>query len=250
MIRTHVCAMAIAVAAPVTNAYAQTAPVASAPVKWEILDNSFLVEEAFNQETGIVQTIFTWTRGRDRTWGASFTQEWPVPGMAHQLSYTLPFAGTGSASGVGDVMMNYRYQWREGGAGRPAISPRLSVILPTGSERDGLGAGTAGLQINLPVSQQFGNIYVHANAGFTWQGDDRTPFVAGSGIWRVAPMLNLMLEAVVEFDDAFTVAPGLRHGFNLGPHQLVLGVAAPITRASGRSTASLFTYLSYELPFR
>jgi hypothetical protein len=241
----------VALAAPAATAFAQSAQTpAPSPIKWEILDNSFLVEEAFNQERGVFQNIFTWTRGRDRTWDATFTQEWPVPGMTHQLSYTVPLSGTGTASGLGDVMLNYRYQWREGGDGRPAIAPRFSVILPTGRESDGLGAGTAGLQINLPLSQQFGNVFVHANAGFTWQGDDRTPFVSGSGIWRVAPLFNLMLEAVVDGDDAVTVSPGARQGFNISTHQLVVGAAVPITRASGRTTTSLFTYLSYELPFR
>ena len=80
----------VAVAAPAAPVSAQSAQAtAPPPIKWEILDNSFLVEEAFNQERGIVQNIFTWTRGRDRTWNATFTQEWPVPGMTHQLSYTV-----------------------------------------------------------------------------------------------------------------------------------------------------------------
>ena len=74
--------------------------------------------------------------------------------------------------------------------------------------------------------------------------------MAASGILRVAPMLNLMLEGVVVFDESVTVSPGLRRGWNIGDRQLVLGLAAPFTRAAGRSTASLFTYFSLELPFR
>jgi len=46
-------------------------PQTAAAWKWEILDNSFLVEEAFNQEAGVVQNILTWTRGRDGTWDGS-----------------------------------------------------------------------------------------------------------------------------------------------------------------------------------
>jgi hypothetical protein len=218
---------------------------------WEILDNSFLVEEAFNQETRIFQNIFTWTRGRDRTWNASFTQEWPAPGMTHQLSYTLPFSGTGYASGIGDVLLNYRYQLRAEDANGPAISPRFSLILPAGREADGLGGGTTGFQINVPVSKQFGNLYVHANAGYTRQGDvPRVVNLAGSAIWRVVPTFNVMLEAVVEVDESVTLSPGVRHAWNIGTHQLVVGTAVPITRAEGRSSAAFFTYLSYELPFR
>jgi hypothetical protein len=232
-------------------ALAQSASAADSSRKWEILDNSFLVEEAFNQESGVVQNIFTWTRAREGAWDAGFTQEWPALSMTHQLSYTVPFAGTGPVRGFGDVFLNYRYQWRTESARGPAISPRLSIILPTGREADGLGSGVVGLQINVPASKQFGDLYLHANAGYTWLPDvQRTPHVAGSGIWRVSPMVNLMLEAVLEFDEALTLSPGVRRGWNFGEHQLVLGAAVPVIRAGGRTTAAILTYFSYELPFR
>ena len=244
-------ALALALFGPCAPANAQGAPVADSSRKWEILDNSFLVEEAFNQEAGVVQNIFTWTRARDGAWAGSFTQEWPAPGMAHQLSYTLAYLGTGRATGIGDVLLNYRYQLREESAGGPAIAPRLSAILPTGREADDLGSGTAGLQIMVPASKQFGNFYVHANAGYTWLPDVQSAtLVGGSGIWRVAPMFNLMLESVAVLGESMTVSPGFRRGWNFGEHQLVIGAAVPITRADGRSTAALLTYFSYELPFR
>ena len=149
------------------------------------------------------------------------------------------------------MLLNYRYQLREETAGGPAISPRLSVILPTGRASDGLGTGTTGLDLNLPVSKQFGDFYVHANLGYTWLPDlQRITHVAGSGIWRVAPMFNLLFEGVVNVDESVTVSPGFRRGWNFGEKQLVIGAAVPITRADGRSTAALLTYFSYELPFR
>jgi hypothetical protein len=219
--------------------------------KWEITDNSFLVEEAFNQEAGVVQNIFTWTLGHHGAWNGSFTQEWPAPGIKHQLSYSLSIASTGSATGLGDVLLNYRYQLREETADGPAISPRLSLILPTGSEADGLGGGTTGVQFNLPLSKQFGNFYVHANGGYTWlPGVQHTALAAGSVIWRAAPMFNLLLEAVEAFDESVTLSPGFRRGWNFGERQLVIGAAVPVTRADSRWTAALLTYFSYELPFR
>ena len=222
-----------------------------AQTKWEIIDNSFLVEEAFNQDAGVVQNIFTWTRNRDGTWDGSFTQEWPARGVKHQVSYTVPFSSTGQAAGIGDVLLNYRFQLREETGGGPAISPRLSVILPTGREADRLGSGTAGLQVNLPVSKQFGNIYVHVNAEYTWlPGVEHTPEIAGSGVWRVAPMFNLMLEGIEVFNESQTLSPGFRTGWIFGKKELVIGVAIPITRADGRTTAAVLTYVSYELPFR
>jgi hypothetical protein len=242
--------LALSLLAVCARVEAQTGS-ADAARKWEIVDNSFLVEEAFNQEKGVFQNILTWTHGRDGSWNGSFTQEWPAPGMRHQLSYSIPFAGTGDASGVGDVLLNYRLQLREETAGGPAISPRISVILPTGSEADGLGGGTTGLDLNLPVSKQFGDLYVHANAGYTWLPDvARTVRVAGSGIWRVRPMLNVLFETVAEIDDSLTLSPGFRRGWNVGERQIVVGAAIPVTRAEKRWTAALLTYFSYELPFR
>jgi hypothetical protein len=233
------------------NAGAQAANPSDPSRKWEITDNSFLVEEAFNQEPGVVQNIFTWTRSRDGGWAANFTQEWPAPRMTHQLSYTLAYASTGDARGISDTLINYRFQLRTETAGGPAISPRLSLILPTGRESAGLGGGSAGLQVNIPASKQFGDLYLHVNAGYTWVPDSQqTTNVAASGIWRVAPMLNLMLEGVIAFDAAATLSPGVRGGWNFGDQQLVVGLAAPITRAGGRWTPALLTYLSYELPFR
>ena len=219
--------------------------------EWEILDNSFLVEESFNQERGVFQNIFTWAMNRDGSWVASFTQEWPAPSITHQLSYTLAAADTGAATGFGDVMINYRYQLRNETPGGPAISPRVSVILPTGRADRGLGDDVVGLQVNVPASKQFGDLYVHANAGFTWLPDvARTPYLAGSGIWRVAPMLNLMLETVVAFDEFATISPGFRRGWNFGDHQLVIGAAVPFTRQDGETSAAILTYFSYELPFK
>jgi hypothetical protein len=233
------------------NLDAQTPAPLDSSRKWEISDNSFLVEEAFNQEAGVVQNIFTWTRGRHGTWVGSFTQEWPAPGIRHQLSYSIPFASTGDATGIGDVLLNYRFQLREETATGPAISPRLSLILPTGREGDGLGSGTAGLDMNVPISKQFGNLYVHANAGYTWLPDVQgTTRIAGSAIFRVQPMLNLLFEGVAALDESLTLSPGFRRGWNIGERQIVVGAAIPATRAEHRWTAALLTYFSYELPFR
>ncbi|HUS20121.1 MAG TPA: hypothetical protein VMZ25_10765, partial [Terriglobales bacterium] len=43
-----------------------------------IEDNSFLIEEAYNQEHGVVQHIQSFTRTwNSQDWVYSFTQEWP-----------------------------------------------------------------------------------------------------------------------------------------------------------------------------
>lgn len=80
-IRSLACVVLMAVALPAVTA----GEVARRPLE----DNSFLLEEAYNQEAGVVQQIGTFLRGRGGAWVASFTQEWPVPGIEHPLSYTL-----------------------------------------------------------------------------------------------------------------------------------------------------------------
>jgi hypothetical protein len=249
----------------------QTPPALDSGRKFEILDNSFLVEEAFNQEAHVFQNIFSWTFARDGEWDATFTQEWPLWGMTHQFSYTVPVARADGRAGISDVLVNYRYQLLEESARRPACAPRISVIMPTGSTANGFGNGVAGLQVNVPFSKQFRDLYVHWNVGWTWHprvaliGGGResltSPHAAASGIWRVSPMFNLMLESVVQREETLdegvrtvderivTISPGFRRGWNLGDRQIVIGAAVPISFAdSGRRTA-LLTYFSYELPF-
>lgn len=53
----------------------------------KIQDNSFLLEEAYNQEAGVVQHIqsFMYLK-KSKDWIYTFTQEWPVPKETHQLS--------------------------------------------------------------------------------------------------------------------------------------------------------------------
>src|SRR5262245_31125265 len=104
-----------------TKGYSQQSSQTDEP---GIQDNSFLIEEAYNQGFGVVQHISSFTRLWDsKDWIYTFTQEWPVPGDArHQLSYTLAFqhAGdfAGSGAGIGDVLLNYRYQLAGGAEAR------------------------------------------------------------------------------------------------------------------------------------
>jgi hypothetical protein len=264
-----VAALIVTAYAPVTTA--QTPTTKDSARKFEILDNSFLLEEAFNQEAHVVQNIFSWTFARDGEWGGTVTQEWPLWGMRNQFSYTIPLARANRRVGVGDVLLNYRYQVREESARSPAVAPRVSLIVPTGNSSDGFGNGVVGVQMNVAFSKQVRDVYIHWNVGSTWHprmalpGGGRatllSPQIAASGIWRVSPMFNLMLESVVLFEESVsdgarvvderitTISPGFRRGWNIGDKQIVVGAAVPISVAeSGRRTAVL-TYFSYELPF-
>ena len=100
------------------------------------------------------------------------------------------------------------------------------------------------------------------NAGLTWHPGLMSPQVAASTVWQVRPLLDLMLEHVVAFEDAvtgpgtsartrqYTLAPGIRFGWNFGDRQLVFGTAAPVTFAQGGHQTAWLLYGSYELPFR
>ncbi len=74
-----------------------SALIASEPLAKGIQDNSFFIEEAYNQEPGVVQHIFNlaidFTNG-SREIAPSFTQEWPVFSQTHQFSYTIPYLFT------------------------------------------------------------------------------------------------------------------------------------------------------------
>ena len=64
--------------------------VSRGPAGQGIQDNSFLIEEAFNQEAGQVQHI-TNLRRQGQQWQFSFSQEWPVYSQTHQVSYSVPY---------------------------------------------------------------------------------------------------------------------------------------------------------------
>jgi len=238
-----------------------------------IQDNSFLIEEAYNQESGVVQHISTLQRSRSGDLVYSFTQEWPATSIEHQLSYTVPIQRVDDSSGIGDVALNYRYQWIGDGDAQLAVSPRVSVLLPTGDERKGLGLGGTGLQVNLPVSYVLNASFVtHWNVGATLtpdaRGDSGSDFhksdfnLGASVIWLASDTINLMLESVYystesadaaghkHRDSAVYLSPGIRGAFNLANGlQIVPGFAVPVGIGASSEDYSIFAYLSFEHPF-
>lgn len=254
-----------------------------------ILDNSFLIEEAYNQESGVVQHILNLVFGWDKVSGntlseteIAFTQEWPLFSQKHQLSYTVPFLFLGgdqpSTEGISDLAFHYRYQALSESKKLPAFAPRFSLILPTGNEGNGLGSGVIGYQINLPVSKKFLKLWnSHLNLGATLlpQVEQSLPlggnvsadlisFNAGlSAIYLLKDNFNLMLEflteSVQELDasgsqDRSTTAiisPGLRYAINTAAGaQWVLGIASPLALTKEGNDYGIFLYLSFEHFFK
>ncbi|MDZ4673611.1 MAG: transporter [Gemmatimonadota bacterium] len=245
-----------------------------------IQDNSFLIEEAYNQEAGIVQHISLFQRARHGNgWAYGFTQEWPFPNQRHQLGFTLPVVradqpGMATATGIGDVLINYRYQ-AVGGAGSAVwLAPRASLVLPSGSWRSGRGDGSLGLQLALPTSfDLLPTLAAHASANLSLHrrarnlSGDHAAVASLSGgaslVWLPRPGLNFLTEVVIEDGSevvgsgvvarrgAVFLAPGVRWAHNLrNGMQIVPGVAYAVGLGHARDDSALLVYLSVEHSFR
>jgi len=252
-----------------------------------IEDNSFLVEEAYNQEPGVVQHIFTAVYNNDsraRGWSFNFTQEWPIFSQDHQFSYTVPsyhfIDGADRIYGVGDILLNYRYQALEEGDMKPAFAPRFSLILPTGSRRRGTGDNVVGYQWELPFSKKLASRFaMHANFGLTYLPHVRALLDAGTGqlspkrslvsynlgasaIFALLPRFHLMLEWVGNFEESIndsgrparafkpTLSPGFRTAIvNEDKLQIVVGAAMPVGLNHKADNHGAFLYLSIEHDF-
>jgi hypothetical protein len=242
-------------------------------------DNSFFIEEAYNQEEGVVQHIsgFLYSLASNRQLTYSFTQEWPLAGTRQQLSYTLPMTISGSnhKAGVGDIMLHYRYELMEELHGA-AITPRFSLLLPTGNAQRGLGFGVVGAQLNIPASMRISDRFAaHANLGVTYlphitrdlgSGErSRHTLVTfnagGSIVWLAAETFNVLLEystsrSIEKFSNGTAqnstetiVCPGVRFAINVEELQIVPGIGIPLFLTGSTSHSGGFFYLSFEHPF-
>jgi len=241
-----------------------------------IADNSFLIEEAYNQESGVVQHISTFSRpDGGGAWTYTFTQEWPLRGVKRQLSYTIPvLQEDGSGTGLGDVALNFRYQLVGDGGDGLHVAPRATLLLPTGNERRGRGAGGLGFQTSLPLSiRPLAGLALHGNAGLTYTPTTKNSLgqtartinaaLGGSAIWLLRPTFNLMLELLwlsteqvtgpdeTLREESLLLNPGIRWAFNFpGGLQIVPGVAYTVGLADSEGEDGLFLYLSFEHPFQ
>jgi hypothetical protein len=251
---------------------AGTVIAVSAAAGEKIEDNSFLIEEAYNQEDGVIQHIqtFQWDR-TGHSWVYTFTQEWPTPRQTHQLSFTIPvFEYRGSGASLGDVVLNYRYQAVL--TDRFAFSPRLSLVHNTGRWQSSYGKGAPGLQVNLPASADVSQLLtVHLNLGATW-----TPRAVGApGVRRDTLDSNAGASAVVHLSEGFDTLvelvgarlqgvqpdgsiertrvlflnPGVRFAINRPSGlQIVPGLAYTIGVGPSSGIRAIFLYLSFEHP--
>ena len=241
----------------------------------QIQDNSFLLEEAYNQEAGVVQHISTFQRANAGDWIFGFTQEWPLGGIRHQLSYTIPLQhGEATGTGLGDIGLNYRYQLIGNPEARTVLAPRFSLLLPTGDDELERGTGGVSYQVNIPLTLVHSKgLTTHWNLGGVVSPSARNTLGAkattasanlgGSAIWLLRPSFNLLLEALwlstesvvgegrTDREEFFFLNPGARWAFNLsGGLQIVPGVAYTIGLSPETLGDALFLYLSFQHPFK
>lgn len=197
-----------------------------------IEDNSMLIEEAFNQEAGVIQHISNFVVDHGE-FVYNYTQEIPLADVKHQLSIGLSYSSLQKpegfdafnnnylTKGLGDLYINYRPQLMSKNDWALVI-PRFTLIAPTGNSRYGLGSGAWGGQFNLAVTKRLNSkITTHYNAGYTLlkkadyysYATDGTPElkfeknipsanIGASVIWLIHPKFNLMTEYVSSFGNA------------------------------------------------
>ena len=251
-----------------------------------IEDNSMFIEEAFNQEAGIIQHISNLIID-DGNVVYAYTQEIPLADVKHQLSFGITYNSFkmpdavkqfGNSEyltrGIGDVLVNYR-PLLFGKNDWAMVIPRFTLIVPTGDSRYGFGAGAWGGQFNLAVTKRLGKKFVtHYNAGYTAfskadfydvDTEGAPQFIAeknltatnlgASLIWMVTPRFNLMTEYACVYQQEFighssrnvVINPGFRFAVDIGKVQIVPGAGVPLTFINGQfQNSGAFIYLSIE----
>lgn len=240
----------------------------------KISDNSFLIEEAYNQDADTMQSITTFSFRRSE-WNFNFTQEFAVKSRRHQLGYSVTAERGSGERGFGDTAINYRYQLLGMNEGdKVYVSPRFSLVLPTGDSGSERGGGAVGYQFNLPVSVEHSRRFVtHYNAGATFTPRARNErrerattkdFNLGqSVVWLAKPRFNVLFETLFETSEAIIAPrrtqreysaflnPGVRWAWNFkNGLQIVPGIAVPIGVGPSYGESRVFFYLSFEHAYR
>ncbi len=237
-----------------------------------ILDNSFLIEQAYNQEKGVIHNIFNslYFQKPEEGLNATFTQEWPVGSEVHQLSFTLPYMKSGNEYGMGALMLNYKLRVLNSDI-YGVLAPRVSVLIPLSKGNDALGNGSYGFQFNLPYSNRLSELLlVHLNLGSSVMlnhGSNKNQ-TAADFFWGIGSdfiihkNVNLMLEYYHNFkhkdgamnqirhEQEIILSPAVRFAINAGSLQIVPGIALPIryTPEDDKVHPGFIGYLSFEFP--
>lgn len=105
---------------------------------------------------------------------------------------TYRTAGSGSATGLGDMTVTARYRVYET-AGR-GIALGTDVKMPTGREEDLMGSGSAAVRTLLVGSVETGRWTAHANGGIGAGGASNELFWGGALTYEAGPRLTVVGE--------------------------------------------------------
>lgn len=243
---------------------------ASLALAQKVEDNSFLVEEAYNQEEGVVQFIQLYQKdSRTKSWGYTFINEFPMFSQTHQFSYEIPVAYNEGLekTQVRDIKINYRAELIRNE--QFVATARFSTILPSGNVKFGFGSGKVGLETALLTSVQIHPKWTqHWNfgAGFTPkaknvledEADNSKYFWAVSQVYYATDMLNFMIEAtgttvsttagdgIVAWSTENLISPSVRYAIDYKDWQFVPGLAFPIGLGETAGNNQTVVYLSIE----
>lgn len=238
-----------------------------------IEDNSFLLEEAFNQEWGVYQFIQKYqTAKRAKGYEYSFENEIPITDKTHQFSYEFAYGRPDSTGhgAISDVTLNWRIQpYNKDGV---LLADRFGLIVPTGRVDKNAGNGVYGFEFmqagTLFINDQF---VTHFNFGFDvlpnakTAGTDKrntlSSFTGGSSlIYMHNDWVNFMLEGLLQAgqstlpdgtvtsETSFTINPGMRFAFDLAwkETQIVPGISFPTEILNRPQEHGVLFYLSIE----
>ena len=241
----------------------------------KIEDNSFLLEEAYNQEWGVYQFIQKYQTSNKGNIEYSFENEIPISDKVHQFSYEFARIKSDgqSQSKFGDTTLNYR--WQPLNKDGFLLAERIGLIVPTGNVAEGTSSGVVGFEFmqaaTLTLSDRWMN---HWNLGFEVLPNAKTAghsargtqsgFTAATSlIYLLSDNFNLMMEALVqtgqsinadetkEISSSVTLNPGVRWAwdFDWKDTQIVPGVSFPTEILNDRTEHSVLVYLSIEPKF-
>jgi hypothetical protein len=147
-------------------------------------------------------------------------------------SKTHDFSTSGSASGIGDIVVRSKYIFSNRSAGGYGVG--VDIRLPTGDEENMLGTGAAQTRIFFIGSGGRGRAAAHVNLGYTVSGDpafDQVNYVAGVE-FAATPRLTV----VADF-----LGTQLRNALQIksasAPFQFQQGPAAPVERTTADTVA-------------
>lgn len=208
-----------------------------------LTDNSFFLEEAFNQTIDTVQFSQDYNSLNNEF---TATGEIPLKSEEHQFSYTV---GQGRAI---NPTLSYRYQ--SVNVPNALLAHRFGVVVPIEDERYGFEYKQA---LTLILNDKWMN---HWNLGLfhypRFKHRTYNSYNAGTSfVYYAKENLNLVFESYLESDENYEtgliINPGLRAALNLEwqETQIVPGISFPISFNQETINAGVFLYLSIEPKF-